>query len=349
MTTMKRHYTLHFTIVLSLFLGACSKESPVAPAEDYTTNPPSGAVLKTTVVKNTGSTVEFEADIVLFDGSSHSITSRKSKDFNILSKWSHDILNGVTSRDSVFLRFAQSEFSTNYMQEEQPYSAVLLLDQSGSILSTDPRNARIDAATTFLGAVDSTDYVLLSAFSQGGRLKHEPVTYWGSFTSDGSSFYEAAQSLKNLIGGGTPLYLSAYSMTSFLADSAPTPNKALILFTDGQDTEGHLNPDDVIDHANLLGVKIFTVGLGDGTDRTLLGMIAHQTSGAFMQTSDAQQLISFYGSLGNILRGRAYFYRIRWTVSRSNGIFAPGTSLITSVIVSLPKSLTLQIPLYIEL
>ena len=52
----------------------------------------------------------------------------------------------------------------------QTYSAALLLDQSASVSSTDPNDARLAAAATFMDNLSSEDEVGLLAFAADGRL-----------------------------------------------------------------------------------------------------------------------------------------------------------------------------------
>ena len=93
------------------------------------------------------------------------------------------------------------------MSFEGPYSAFLLIDQSGSITDTDPMDARIDAAKVFLSKLDSADNVRLAAFADNGSLPFSPITLYGnSFTNDGASFFGSLDELSILEAGGTPLY-----------------------------------------------------------------------------------------------------------------------------------------------
>jgi hypothetical protein len=133
--------------------------------------------------------------------------------------------------------------------------ATLMLDQSGSILETDPTNARLFSANAFMETVDaaSSDSVLLTAFAADPRalIPTTPLWYAGTFTSDGSSYFDALDALGTQAKGGTPLYRGLYpeatdpanesgftaGLIDYVEANAPAGlRKAIVIFTDG---EGH--------------------------------------------------------------------------------------------------------------
>jgi hypothetical protein len=194
-----------------------------------------------------------------------------------------------------------------------PYSALLLMDQSGSIAYTDPTNSRLLAGKIFFNALGPGDLVQLAAFASGGSLPFDPVTIYGpGFTSNGPGFFGTLDRLASLIGGGTPLYRSTYSMLGYVGANAPGANKALVVFTDGDDTEGGVTITDVYNRCASTGVRLFMVGLGNAVSVDSLGWMVGRCGGTVMHASDARQLVSLYGTLGAILDGSAVAYRTRW-------------------------------------
>ncbi|MBK6979069.1 MAG: VWA domain-containing protein [Cytophagaceae bacterium] len=117
---------------------------------------------------------------------------------------------------------------------------MFLLDQSGSIVSTDPFDSRITAANTFLDNLGKNDKVGLSAFSDYG-----PTIYHNT-GADPEKIRQTLEFLGDDEGGGTPLYLSTYNLTTELYKMSNSTNKALISFTDGADTNGGITPDQII-------------------------------------------------------------------------------------------------------
>lgn len=204
-----------------------------------------------------------------------------------------------------------------------PYSALLLMDQSGSIVQTDPANSRLMAGKVFLNALGPGDAVQLAAFASGGLLPAQPVTLYGTgFTANGSSFFGALDQLAALEAGSTPLYLATHSMISYVASSAPTPNKALVVFTDGDDTYGQATLQNVVDACTHHGVRLYMVALGSAVTVDTLGFMVGRCGGTVMAATDAPQLVSLFGTLGGILSGAATVYRTRWqTATAAPGCF----------------------------
>lgn len=338
-------FFIFFAVVIIIF--GCSKNDNLTDPVTPTIPPSAAGILATRVISSNGTSQTFETDIFAVDGTGKFISGLSSSSFSIDNTYFRDYQNGYPTGDSTYYQFAQSSFSNGSTQAFGPYSATLLFDQSGSIASTDPNNKRLEAAKTFLSAVGQTDYVLVSAFASGGKLPYD-ITYWTSFTHDGTSYNTTIDYLANKIGGGTPLYKAIEAMTQFTADSAKTANKALIVFTDGDDTDGGYTVSDVISYANSKNVRIFTVGLGSSISSSAIGKIANATGGAFMKTPDATRLMALYGSLGNILRGNAPYYRLRWTANRSKSNFSSGNSFNTSVQVTFPDNSVMYTPIYVE-
>src|SRR5690606_12642969 len=128
-----------------------------------------------------------------------------------------------------------------------------------------------------------------------------------SFTREIDGMYDTLDELSNSEEGGTPLYYSTLQMIDEVSSTAHNvKNKALIVFTDGADTEGGALPHQIVNKAVGSDVQVFTVGLGAFLPNLdILAEIAHQTGGYFMWAQDARQLISYFGTLDNLLHGNA--------------------------------------------
>lgn len=257
---------------------------------------------------------------------------------------------GVDSpQDTVYYDFTQISVGGYTSPSYGSYSALLLFDQSGSITSTDPDDSRIEAAKYFLNALGSGDNVMVAAFSKGGNLPYEPITYYGeSFTNDGLRYFSTLNGFKDTEGGNTPLFQATYTMVDFTYSHAPNSNRAVVVFTDGEDTEGGRTIEEIVNLAQSLNVKVFTVGLSDNVNKKVLAEMAVGTGGALMWARDARQLISTYKTLGNLLHGGAAYYGTRWRVQRSSGAFEGATGWFsTHMKVELDNG-TLYIPIYVE-
>jgi Carboxypeptidase regulatory-like domain/von Willebrand factor type A domain len=285
-------------------------------------------------VSNTGTRLEFEVDVVVIGANGAPLDGLGNSSFSIL--------------DFDVLHFERQSVSSAIGTNEGPYSALLLMDQSGSILGTDPVDSRIQAGKIFFSALSAPDNAMLAAFASSGSLPYTPITLWGSFTSSGSGFYGPLDKLAHMEGGGTPLYASTAALVDHVSSNGPNPNRAVVVFTDGEDTDGTWSMDQVISLAQSKRVKLFTVGLSSNINFQVLSQMAAETGGAMMWAGDARQLISMYGSLGNLLRGTARFYRTRWSVIRSSDTWGPGGWISSSVKIQTPAG-ALEAPFYVRI
>jgi hypothetical protein len=295
---------------------------------------PSAATLGARITGTSGSRLDFEVDVAVVDADATPYGSLSSTSFSI--------------EDFDVLHFARTSVTGQSGSDQGAYSAVLLMDQSGSIQTTDPADSRIQAGKTFFAALSAPDNAMLAAFSSGGSLPYDPITTWGTYTSDGTSFFGPLDQLPGLEGGGTPLYASTATMVDDVYANGTNANKAVLVFTDGEDTDGSWTLDDLINYARSRSVKIFTMGLSNSVDFKVLNRMAQETGGAMMWAGDARQLVSMYGSLGAILRGSITFYRTRWSVTSSDGSsWTTGSWFTTGIDVSTPVG-TLATPIYVE-
>ncbi len=224
----------------------------------------------------------------------------------------------------------------NELNEKGPYSATLLFDQSGSIAGTDPEDARIEAGVSFANLIGGGDEASITAFASGGYFQ-SPYENLVNFTTDKNQLIAAIESLQGRTNGSTPLYHSIFEMITYTKDGGKNENKAIVAFTDGQDTQAGVTTESIIQKACANGVQIYTVGLGDGVNIDVLSKIAFETGGAVMLAEDAIQLVALYNSLGDLLHGQAIVYQVQFQAALS-----PGNSWqigdVISGIISLPLS-----------
>lgn len=300
--------TVAAAVVSSLTSSASVRLDPAAL--------PSGGSAGTRVISGLGTPVRtFETDVFVVDQNSHPINGLPTSAFSV---GSFNASTGAT------LNFNLLNAQTISQPNKGPYSAALLLDQSGSIAGTDPNDSRLQAAKIFLSAVGSGDNVVLSAFAGSGRAISFETTTYGSFTTNGTSYFGTLDQLAGQIGGGTPLYKSTSAMVDYVARNATNANRAVVVFTDGADTDGGVTPAQLYSQARNARVAIFTVALSNSVDVPTLQDMANQTGGVMMLATDARQLLSMYGTLGNLLHGVPALYRLRWTSTRTAGNWNTG-------------------------
>jgi hypothetical protein len=237
-----------------------------------------------------------------------------------------------------------------------PYAAAIALDQSGSIPTSDPTDARIFASKVFFGQVGAGDRVVLAAFATGGAIPTSPVTTYGSFTSNGVGYFDELDQLSTQEGGGTPLYTALDQLLQYTSDNAPSGipglRKAVVLFTDGMDTgcaDQAACRATSIALSQSLGVDIFTIGLTGAVDALALSELADGGNGTFMYADNAQQLIPIYGSLGRLLSRSLTTYQSSWTIQAgSAGVFVPGRSVLGKMRVATGTN-TIELPFVVRI
>jgi hypothetical protein len=278
---------------------------------------PSAGTVATRTISTATQQYTFEADLFVVDANSQSIPLNASA-FSI---------EPFTSSGAQF-NFTQDAASPFTPPATGPFSVAMLLDQSGSISNTDPNDSRIQAAKIFMNALGPGDNVVLSAFAGPGRMLPFELTVYGTgFTTNGPSYFSTLDQLTRQVGGGTPLYRSTRSMIDYTSTNALTPNKAVLVFTDGADTEGGATIADVAARAAATGVRVYTVGLGN-VNTSVLSEMASRGGGTMMWATDARQLVSIYGTVGRLLRGAVSLYRTRWTLRVSSGNWASVSNAI---------------------
>lgn len=224
----------------------------------------------------------------------------------------------------------------------QPYAAALLLDQSGSIAQSDPTAARLYSAKAFLAGLGPGDAARIAAFADGtsARIPTPPLATFGPFRGPGAAtaFFPDLDALTQQVGGNTPLYATLDLLRDSVANDpsvAPGQGKAIVLFTDGIDTDCvnaaacGARRDQSVAGALAQGVRVFTIGLSSQIDVEALADLSNRTDGAFLYAESAEQLLPLYGTVGRLLSLSLPTYRLRWTVQAdAAGSFVPGRALL---------------------
>lgn len=326
-----------FAVVLSVaLLDGCRSYDPAGPdvAGGTSMNPGSAGILRVRAIAATGSTGDFELDLFVTDTAGHLISNIPDSLFTMLSL-------GDTS-------FSLLGCSTGITDSIGPFSAELLIDQSLSMGENDPFDLRLKGAWVFLHGVDALrggiDEVQLSSFC--GYYPSDPsilgLRSYGPFSTSGASFDAGLQSLAGNLGYATPLYDAMAKETDSLVALSHNTNKALIVFTDGDDNASTYSLNAAIQHALDNNIKVFAIALKtgliidsllhsqmpqDGSGSKALFSIAMSTGGAVMHTNDAKQAVAYYGGLGQVIHGHAPYFKTRWHVALPSSNVIAGTEL----------------------
>ena len=357
--------TAGVTVIRSSFVdktisatSSMGQVNEVAVTLDRTTSPAGGSLTSRSgvlpTVDATGQTMTFEIELIAVDGDSRPIENLSSADFVLRTctpNPSNDRVDCVRGASAAAdAPYAPTGATPDALlpiagHAATPFAAALLLDQSGSILQTDPTGARLFSAKAFLSGLGADDAALLAAFAggPGAIIPTAPLTVYGPFRGQAlaTSYFPTLDLLGPLLGGNTPLYSSLDALRQRLSGEVSMPAglaKAIVIFTDGADTSCagveacRTSRLQVIRGANQDQVRLFTIGLTSGVDIVALGELANQTGGAMLYADTAEQLLPLYGSVGQLLSLSLPTYRLRWTVRASApGVFLPGYTLLGRV------------------
>lgn len=195
--------------------------------------------------------------------------------------------------------------------EELPLDLALVLDTSGSVKGARLRHL-IDAAEAVFDGVKLGDRVALLAFSDTVYLQITP-------TEDIERVRRAVGGLK--AGGMTALLDATYA--SLALATAPGRRVAVILFTDGIDTNSTRIASVVLEACKHSDVTIYAVAAtGDQLDKRFLQSVADATGGRVFFENDRALRAAFLA----LLTGMKNRYLLSY---RPTGVDHPGWHQVT--------------------
>ena len=189
--------------------------------------------------------------------------------------------------------------NVNFVDKAVSLSVALLMDYSGSITDnpTDVEDME-SAAINFVKQLGDEDEAEIIKFATTYEVTQP-------FTSSETDL-EAAILSEPDVGRSTLLYDTVVMAIENIKDRQKE-RRAIILFTDGVDFATATQPlskntlQDVIDDANLDGIPVFTVGLGEQIDPEILQQLSDDTGGNFYKASTSRNLVTIYQQLANLL------------------------------------------------
>jgi VWFA-related protein len=112
-------------------------------------------------------------------------------------------------------------------------------------------------------------------------------------------------------GNGSAVYDAIILALEDTAARLPERRKAIVVLTDGEDTSSQSTIDDVIALANLDGIPVFTIGLGDklANFEANLKRIADETGGVYYASATAADLTDIYNQLAETLIINQYVFQ----------------------------------------
>jgi len=335
-----------------------------------------GGVLETRVlpggVSADGRTLEFSVRVVVVDDQAGEVKGLPATAFSLgacapsAATTDADCVSGGPAdvAYSVLGPGAAPSFQELPGGPPQPYAAALTFDQSRTIITNDPTDARLFSAKEFIGRLGPDDAVLMTAFADGSTAKipEVPVTYFPRPTprflgqAEAPTLASDLDSLSGLEGGGTPLYEALCRVMDFTVANAPSGRRqAVVLFTDGRDdplgsSGGFIcrSLERVIEKIDATNVDVFVVGLSGDVDGLVLATLADAGNGVFMFAESVTQLIPIYGSLGNLLSGSLTTYRLTYRIQADvDGTFQAGRSVRGTIAVN--TGLNVSLPFVVRI
>jgi len=252
--------------------------APQAPAQPAPTPP----VIKPFTLEVTVDVVSVTA--VVFDKAGHPVRGLGTKDVQLFE-------NGVKQEVSYF----REASSLGDPSERVPLSIVLVLDTSGSMKPN--MHFLQEAVLNFLYKLEEIDTALLVSFNESVKGSAE-------FTGDTDRLERFVEGLQ--AWGGTSLYDAIQYSLGRIKD-APG-RKALIIFSDGDDTTSQLGDKEVVDYARAVEATVYSIGFkGQGgmmssSPRGFLRKIANETGGQYFAPDKVGELIKVFNEISNELK-----------------------------------------------
>lgn len=200
-----------------------------------------------------------------------------------------------------------------WVQIRKPSSVLELIDISGSMDEPigDGRSkldGAIEGAQTTLGHFRSSDEVGVRAFTTGVPGNSVSLREIGPLGADREALNATLDDLRYSQRSGTPLYDAvAAAYDDMVARAQPGRINAIVLLSDGQDTDSTISLDSLIakigassrEGGDAAPVRIFPIAYGEGADTTALQRIAEATGGQWFDASDATKIDLVFASVIN--------------------------------------------------
>jgi Mg-chelatase subunit ChlD len=199
----------------------------------------------------------------------------------------------------------------------------VIIDDSGSMATSDPNELRKSATVSFLGTLGTDDKVLLADYGVTGTHLRDLLCESSqqangttatescsppkaAFSADKAALVKATELIRS--SGGTPLFESCVEMMP-LVDSVKDGRRGVLLLSDGR-PNSDTKRDECHAVAKAAQIPVFTVGLGpaaegdpnvDADAVKVLRELANDTGGSYASANDATQLDSLFRNMGTAL------------------------------------------------
>lgn len=171
--------------------------------------------------------------------------------------------------------------------------AAITIDCSSSTGWTDPDRYRVIAAKGFVNVMSVADMASVILFASYGNEEQD-------LTNDKDALKEAIDKVST---GGTTNYEDAlrYSIDSLDVENNQDAENIIIFLSDGYPTDSsgiNISEENfdysLVDEAAEKGIRIYTIGLKEGVNETILKNMADRTKGDYYYASTASELVEYF-------------------------------------------------------
>jgi Ca-activated chloride channel family protein len=184
-----------------------------------------------------------------------------------------------------------------WREKKKPVDLVIVMDKSGSMAANGKMNAARNSLVQFIQQLDEADRLRVIVFSS--ELSDlTPLTPIGPKRDD------VMRRVSGVIEGGeTRLYDAVQqAYTDLVKDGDPKHIRAVVVLTDGKDTQSTSTLPDVMQQIAASGgeggnaIKLFTIAFGGDADKDVLKQLAEPTGGQ-QYNSDPSDIMKVYSEI----------------------------------------------------
>lgn len=197
------------------------------------------------------------------------------------------VVNSAEFLSRWFTNFSISEdefYSGELTEKKSKKDVLFLIDQSGSMHTSDINNIKTHILDDFVSAISNRDRISVVGFN------HEKIGYSG-FESDKTKIFAALDALEKAgNSGGTNIGLALQETYSEFSNKPEDTYQAIFLISDGDSSDSP--SDELLDNYKSKGVRIFTVGIGalSAKAKNELDRIAKKTDGQYYGVKQSSKL-----------------------------------------------------------
>lgn len=209
----------------------------------------------------------------------------------------NDAGDNVEARRSYYCAFYVANWHIQFQvplspdrEDEAHFDVEFVIDESNSMedatksTPNDPKRFRVEAAKSFTYGLLSGDRAAVVGFTEQARRKNNLT----------ENMEEARAAIDSIVGnaGGTALHVGLWdAIEELLSVEDESRGRFIIALTDGEDSSSNEGAyDEIIDVCMENGIPIYTIGLGNSVNTSLLSRLAQFTGGAYFHIKSADDL-----------------------------------------------------------